>query len=157
MNKSSTPIQGKSDMSKNLAKIERTVFRSLNSWVEPAVRNGFGSPTFAPASLIVLETIGFKSGAQRRTPLWTIRLGRYRVVSTARGDRSFWVKNLLKESKVSYYVGGKRRESHAFVIAGTASRKQPPELSPIMHKLSKVFGKYVQKGWAFAILVPIKP
>ena len=80
-------------MSVDLAAFEQKVFRNLNSVVEPAVRRGFGSPTRAPAGLIVLETVGFKSGTTRRTPLWSLRLGRYRVVSTARGNRSFWVKN----------------------------------------------------------------
>jgi deazaflavin-dependent oxidoreductase (nitroreductase family) len=143
-------------MSNSLAKIEKTLFRSLNSWVEPAVRKGIGSPTFTPASLIVLETIGFKSGAQRRTPLWTIRLGRYRVVSTARGDRSFWVKNLLKQPRVSYYLGGKRRETNAIVFAGGTVHQKSPELPLMIRGLSTLFSRYAEKGWAFAILVPAK-
>ena len=143
-------------MSNSFAKIEQTVFRSLNAWVEPAVRKGIGSPTFTPASLIVLETVGFKSGAQRRTPLWTVRLGRYRLVSTARGDRSFWVKNLLKQPRVSYYLGGKRREAKAVVFAGSAAQPQSTELPLIIRGLSKLFTNYAEKGWAFAILVPAK-
>ena len=143
-------------MSTSFAKIEQTVFRSLNSWVEPAVRKGFGSPTFTPASLIVLQTLGFKSGAQRRTPLWSVRLGRYRLVSTARGDRSFWVKNLIKQPKVSYYLGGKRRESNAIVFTGNAAQQQSLELPLILRGLSKLLSKYAEKGWAFAILAPAK-
>ena len=143
-------------MSTSFVEIEKTVFRSLNSWVEPAVRIGIGSPTFTPASLIVLETLGFKSGVQRRTPLWSFRLGRYRVVSTARGDRSFWVKNLLKQPKVSYYLGGKRREANAIVFAGSTAQQQSLELPPVIRALSKLFSKYAEKGWAFAILVPAK-
>ena len=144
-------------MSTSFAKIEQTVFRRLNSWVEPAVRKGIGSPTFTPASLIVLETLGFKSGAQRRTPLWSVRLGRYRVVSTARGDRSFWVKNVLKQPKVSYYLGGKRREGNAIVFAGSSAEQQSLELPRMIRGLSKLFSKYAEKGWAFAILIPAKP
>jgi deazaflavin-dependent oxidoreductase (nitroreductase family) len=156
MNKSLEPLKGNYDMSNSLTTIEKTVFRRINALVEPAVRKGFGSPTFTPASLIVLETIGFKSGAQRRTPLWTIRLGRYRVVSTARGDRSFWVKNLLKQPKVSYYVGGKRRHTDAVVFASGATQRQLSELPGVMKGLSKLFSKYSEKGWAFAILVPAR-
>jgi deazaflavin-dependent oxidoreductase (nitroreductase family) len=143
-------------MSTSFAKFEKTLFRRLNSLVEPAVRKGIGSPTLTPASMIVLETLGFKSGQPRRTPLWSFRLGRYRIVSTARGDRSFWVKNLLKQPRVSYYLGGKRRESNAFVIAGDMPGQQSLELSPFMQKLSKMLASYAQKGWAFAILVPVK-
>ena len=137
-------------------KLEQKVFRSLNSVVEPAVRRGFGSPTLAPAALIVLETVGFKSGTQRRTPLWSFRMGRYRIVSTARGERSFWVKNLLQQPMVSYYLGGRRRESQAIVIAKGAPQQSAAELSPFMRKLAEVFARYARSGWAFAILAPVK-
>ncbi|MCB1848305.1 MAG: hypothetical protein KDI04_13230, partial [Halieaceae bacterium] len=55
--------------------LEREFFRMLNRVVEPAVRKGVGSPRFLPAGLIVLETVGFKTGAKRRTPLVATRLG----------------------------------------------------------------------------------
>ncbi len=144
-------------MSASFPKLEQKMFRSLNAVVEPAVRRGLGSPTLAPAGLIVLETVGFKSGAQRRTPLWSFRLGRYRVVSTARGDRSFWVKNLLQQPAVSYYLGGKRRDSYAIVIATGAPQHSAAALSPFMRKVTEVFARYARSGWAFAILTPAKP
>jgi len=140
----------------NFYKFEQKLFRGVNSVVEPAVRKGFGSPTLAPASLIVLETVGFKSGTQRRTPLWSFCLGRYRIVSTARGERSFWVKNLLQQPKVSYYLGGRRRESQAIVIAEGAPQHSAAALSPLMRKVTEVFARYARRGWAFAILVPVK-
>ena len=140
----------------NFVGLEQQVFRRLNAVVEPAVRWGFASPTLAPAGLIVLETTGFKSGEQRRTPLWSFRLGRYRIVSTARGGRSFWVKNLLQQPRVSYYLGGRRRESQAIVIAEGAPQHSAAALSPVMRKLTEVFARYARSGWAFAILVPAK-
>jgi len=143
-------------MSTMLAKFEKNAFRRLNSVVEPAVRRGIGSLTLAPATLIVLETLGFKSGKQRRTPLWSFRLGRYRIVSTARGDRSFWVKNLLKEPKVSYYLGGKRRESNAFVITSNMLQQHSVQLPPILQQLAKTFFRNTRSGWTFAVLIPIK-
>jgi F420H(2)-dependent quinone reductase len=143
-------------MTISLLKLEQQVFRCLNSVVEPAVRRGIGSPTLAPAGLIVLETTGFKSGEQRRTPLWSFRLGRYRIVSTARGQRSFWVKNLLQQPKVNYYLGGRRRATHAIVIAAGAPQYSAAALSPFMRTVIEVFARYAQSGWAFAILVPAK-
>lgn len=139
-----------------LAKLEQAVFRRLNGIVEPAVRFGIGSPTLTPASLIVLETVGFKSGMLRRTPLWSIRLGRYRLVSTARGKRSFWVKNMLLQPAVSFYLGGRRRDAEAIVIADGSPLPESTELSPTMRALTTVFYSLAQKGWAFAILVPSK-
>lgn len=140
----------------NFNKLEQKVFRSINSVVEPAVRRGFASPTLTPASLIVLETTGFKSGEQRRTPLWSFRLGRYRIVSTARGERSFWLKNLLQQPRASYYLGGRRRESQAIVIAEGAPQHSAAALSPVMRKVAEMFARYTRNGWAFAILAPVK-
>lgn len=156
MKKSVDTDASRSGLATAFAKIEQSVFRRLNGVVEPAVRLGIGSPTLTPASLIVLETVGFKSGLARRTPLWSIRLGRFRMVSTARGQRSFWVKNLLQQPAGSFYLGGRRRESHAIVIAEGASRPQSAELTPSLRRLAKVLTEYAPKGWAFAILVPVK-
>lgn len=144
-------------MHTSLARLEKQVFRKLNAVVEPAVRRGFGSISLAPASLIVLETVGFKSGKERRTPLWSIRLGRYRVVSTARGDRSFWVKNLQQQPRASYYVGGKRRDSDVIVIDNEYTAAQAAVLTPLMNRLTGIFSRYAQRGWAFAILAPVTP
>jgi len=138
------------------AKIEQNVFRCLNAFVEPAVRRGIGSPTLAPASLIVLETIGFKSGEKRRTPVWSVRLGRYRIVSTARGERSFWVKNLLKQPHVKYYLGGRARDSVAFVIAPGKTDQQSPRFNPLMRGLTKIMASLAREGWAFAVLLPAR-
>jgi hypothetical protein len=141
-------------MTSSFAKVEQNVFRLLNAVVEPAVRRGIGSPTFAPASLIVLETVGFKSGATRRTPLWSLCLGRYRIVSTARGNRSFWVKNLLQQPAAIYYLGGKPRTSQAIVIAPGTTNQQISGLTPMMRRLARAFSRLSRDGWAFAILVP---
>lgn len=143
-------------MALRFANIEQSIFRALNAVVEPAVRRGIGSSSLTPASLIVLETVGFKSGATRRTPLWSICLGRYRIVSTARGDRSFWVKNILKQPKIRYYVGGKPRESKAIVIAPGTAMQKSQRLTPVMRKLVKLLSTMSQAGWAFAILGPSK-
>ena len=148
-------------MSSVLARLEKTMFRSLNAFVEPAVRKGLGSPSLSPASLIVLETIGFKSGELRRTPLWSVGIGPYRLVSTARGKRSFWVRNLQQQPSTSFYLGGKRRKSQAIVIdAGTAESilaGNSNGLPPCTAGLAALLAKRVQHGWVFAILVPVPP
>ena len=141
-------------MTASFARIEQGVFRCLNAVVEPAVRRGIGSPTLAPASLIVLETVGFKSGEKRRTPLWSVGLGPYRIVSTARGKRSFWVKNLVKQPRVRYYLGGRARESDAIVIAPGKLDPQAQRLHPVMRGITNIMSRLAREGWAFAILVP---
>lgn len=141
-------------MTAGFARIEQGVFRCLNAVVEPAVRKGIGSPTFAPASLIVLETTGFKSGEKRRTPLWSVGLGPYRIVSTARGRRSFWVKNLLKQPNARYYLGGRARDADAIVIAPGEVDPQQQPLNPVMRGVTNILYRLAREGWAFAILLP---
>ena len=143
-------------MLEKLGTFERDFFRRLNSVVEPAVRRGIGSSRLTPASLIVLETTGFKSGKQRRTPLWSFRLGRYRIVMTARGERSFWVKNLQKNPDISYYLGGRRRDSEALVIAPGVDRWPSSVLPPLLRRLTDLLARSTSQGFAFAVLLPTR-
>lgn len=137
----------------SLTALERNLFRSVNALVEPAVRRGFASSCLLPVSLIVLESTGFKSGSPRRTPLWSLGVGPYRVVGTARGERSFWVKNLQKTPQVRYFIGGKARSATALVIAPGYS-DQVSETSPALlgWLMERLRGLPV-RGWAFAVLV----
>lgn len=134
--------------------LEQRFFRRLNGVVEPLVRAGVGSPANLPAGLIVLETTGFRSGRKRRTPLWSWRLGRYRLVATARGARSFWVKNLGARPVNRFYVGGERRESEAIVIAPGFNNIDEWELNAVFSRLAKTLVEAARRGWAFALLVP---
>ena len=135
-------------------KIEREFFRMLNRVVEPAVRIGIGSPRFVPGGLILLETVGFKSGQKRSTPLVATRLGRYVFVSTVRGERSFWVKNLQKQPRVQYYLGGRKREAKAFVLAPGKRYRRPRSLPAYIGRITDFLAPYTKAGWAFAVLAP---
>lgn len=141
-------------MAINRQNLEKNFFRVLNRFVEPAVRFGLGSPRFAPAGLIVLETTGFKTGITRRTPLVATRLGRYVFVSTVRGERSFWVKNLDKEAQTRYYLGGKAREAEAFVMAPGSAYQRPDTLPPLVGKITDRLAGLTEKGFAFVVLAP---
>lgn len=137
------------------SKVEQVFFRRLNALVEPLVRRGIGSPSFTPASVILLETVGFKSGLQRRTPLLAIRLGNYTLVSTARGNRSFWVKNLQKNAKTKYYLGGKAKDAKAYVLLPGSNKKLPKSLPSGIQKLAIFLLENAPEAWAFAILAPM--
>ena len=137
-------------------KLEREFFRMLNRVVEPAVRKGIGSPRFVPGGLIVLETRGFKSGATRRTPLAATRLGSYVFISTFRADRSFWIKNLLKQPRTRYFLGGKAHEAKAFVMTAGKRYRRPKALPPTIAKITDFLAPYTRAGWAFAVLMPVK-
>jgi hypothetical protein len=137
-------------------KLEREIFRMLNRVVEPAVRYGVGSPRFVPGGLIVLESTGFKTGATRRTPLVATRLLGHVFISTVRGDRSFWVKNLQQQPRVSYFLGGKKREARAFVMMPGKRYRRPRSLPPAVSWVTDFLAPYTRAGWAFAVLAPVK-
>ena len=142
-------------MSISISGFEQKFFRKINDVVEPLVSSCVGSPSWTPASLIVLESTGFKSGQPRRTPLWSLRLGRYRLISTARGNRSFWVKNLQKNPEVNYSLDGKVVSSDAIVIAPGFDKINDWELGSVFSRVLVGLEKFVQqRGWAFAVLVP---
>ncbi|MEP5763308.1 MAG: nitroreductase/quinone reductase family protein [Halieaceae bacterium] len=138
------------------ASVEREFFRRLNSVVEPAVRFGVASPRFAPAGLIVLETIGFKSGLERRTPLVAVRFGDHVIAGTVRGERSFWVKNLRKRSRVRFWRGGKERQARAFVMAPGKHYRRPERLSGLMGRVTDSLTALTDEGWAFVVLSPLE-
>ncbi|MEH6589609.1 MAG: nitroreductase/quinone reductase family protein [Halioglobus sp.] len=139
-------------MPNTLQRLEKNFFRSLNSVVEPAVRKGLFSSACTPAGLIVLETTGFKSGQSRRTPLAATRLGKYVFISTARGKRSFWVKNLQKKPDTQYFIGGKLKQASSFVIAPDTPFEKPSSLPPMVSAIVDLMAKRADKGWSFAVL-----
>lgn len=143
-------------MKKLLGKSEQKFFRALNGVVEPLVRKGFLSSKLVPASLIILETTGFKSGKERSTPLWSIGVGGYRIISTARGKRSFWVKNLSKQPETQYVLGGDPVPSEAILISPDFNNVDQWELNSVLSRLVSVLQNYARQGWAFAVLVPTK-
>ncbi len=135
--------------------LEREFFRMLNRVVEPAVRKGVGSPRFLPGGLIVLETVGFKTGAKRRTPLVATRLGKYVFVSTFRADRSFWIRNLRKQPRVSYFLGGRERSAKAFVVMPDKRYQRPKSLPEPIGRITDILANFTGSGWGFAVLMPV--
>ncbi len=133
---------------------EREFFRRLNAVVEPAVRCGIGSPRLLPAGLIVMESVGFKSGQARRTPLVAMKLGPHIIVATGRGERSFWVKNLRKQPRVRYWRGGREHAARAFVLAPGKAFRRPTSLPAYLQALTARLHPLTRQGWAFAVLSP---
>lgn len=108
---------------------EQQLFRTLNRWVEPAVRAGVGTPVVPGLpGVVVLETVGRRSGLTRRAPLVAQRLGDVVVVSTVRRGRSEWMRNLEAEPKAHVWLGGRRR-------AATAQVRQLPGLDVAVLRL----------------------
>lgn len=94
------------------------MLRRINARVEPKVRAGFASPGLVPAGLIVLETVGRKSGQMHRTPLFaSLAPGGNLWVSTVLGRRANWLRNAEANPDVRYWLQGKRLDGRAIVSA----------------------------------------
>jgi deazaflavin-dependent oxidoreductase (nitroreductase family) len=123
------------------------VFRAVNSRVEPKVRKGLGSPGLVPAGLIVLETVGRRSGKAYRTPLAvTVGPGGCMWVSTVLGRRANWLRNAQAEPDVRYWLRGKRRDGRAIVA-------MPGEPLPSLRELPPLMRWATQRAMRFAVRV----
>ncbi len=131
------------------------LFRNINAVIEPAVRRGLFSPRYAPTGLISLESTGFKSGLLRRTPLLATSLAGFTVVSTVRGDQSFWVKNLIRKPRNVFSRGGRTFEAEAIVIRRGACYNNPGELPLLGEKLLAALVKLLPRSMAVAVLIPV--
>ncbi len=134
--------------------LEAQFFHALNAFVEPAVRAGCGAPGISPSGLIVLETTGRRTGRLHRTPvLATVFDGRI-VVSTSRGGRSQWLKNLSATPAARYWLGGRLHEADAVVFDPNAPAPDiqvPPLLSPLIPLMALLVNGF---GAGFAVLTP---
>ncbi len=134
--------------------VEIEFFRMLNRVVEPLVRAGVGSPRLVPGGLIVLEAEGRKSGRRIRSPLAATRIGSHVVIGTFRGNRSQWVRNLVAQPRVRFWLGGRVRDARAFVMHADKRFRVPRSLPPHMQSVARLLAPYTKAGWAFALLSP---
>lgn len=129
-------------------------FRMLNRIVEPRVRAGWGSPRLVPGGLIVLETRGRSSGRRSRVPLAALRWNDHLLVSTFRGLRAGWVRNLSVNPAVRYWLRGRPRQATALVISADRREVAAGALPAPLRLLARSLVPYTYAGWAFALLVP---
>ncbi|NND68610.1 MAG: nitroreductase family deazaflavin-dependent oxidoreductase [Halioglobus sp.] len=133
-------------------RLERQFFRTLNSIVEPLVRTGVLSSRLAPGTLVVLESTGYLSGEPRRTPLLATRLGRYCLLSTFRGERSFWLRNLEARPEAILFLGGRQRAATCRALVAPGMEFEEGELPTAVRRLAKALQTLTSRGWAFAIV-----
>ncbi len=102
------------------ATLESVYYQALNSLLTPLAESGALAPGALgpwPAGLIVLETTGWRSGRTHRTPVVAAALDDCLIVSTVRGRRSHWVKNLIAQPDVRYWTGDVPQAATAYVAA----------------------------------------
>lgn len=97
--------------------LTQQAFRTLNSVVEPTVRAGVANPWPLGGGVVLLETLGRRSGEWRRVPLVATRVGDTLAVSTVRSN-SLWLRNIEHDERVAVWLGGQRRTAMAMVTRG---------------------------------------
>ncbi len=138
-----------------LGQLEAEYFRTLNGILEPVLRAGCGSPGVVPIGLIVLETKGWRTGRLHKTAVLAGAIGGCLLVSTVRGRRSHWVKNLRHTAYVSYWSGGQPCRAKAIVFAPDEDTPDLQGLPPLLRSLGANLALPVTDlGCAFALLVP---
>lgn len=94
---------------------EKKLFRTLNHYIEPIAKAGIGSPGLSPVGVIVLETVGRKSGRVYSTPLVASGLADLLLVSTVR-QTSQWIKNLAATPETHLWLRGEHQAVRAYVL-----------------------------------------
>ena len=138
-----------------LRSLETELFRVLNRLVEPRLRAGCAAPRLAPGGLVVVEIRGRTTGRRIRVPLAATRIQGYVVVSTFRGRRSQWVRNLLASPEVRVWSDGRARRFRAVVLAPGQRPHRTAGLPPVLRWVFAFLAPYTYAGWAFAVLAPL--
>lgn len=133
---------------------ESAFFRNLNTLVEPLVKQGWLSPGFLPAGLIVLEIAGRKSGRVHSVPLVAARIGEVLLVSTLRGGHSQWLRNLAARPNLRYWVDGGANEGHASVVSKGLALPDSTAGPQYLGLLVALLRPWTAVGWTFAIICP---
>jgi hypothetical protein len=78
--------------------------------------------------------------------------GRYTLVSTVRGEQSFWVKNLRNKAAIRFYKGGSVREATAQVFMSSDSNAETESLPRPLALLIDGLLRRGADGLALAVL-----
>ena len=129
---------------KSFQSLEKRFFRTLNTYLEPLISTGFGSPGLTPVGAVVLETTGRKSGRTYKTPVLASEFATLLLVSTVR-SRSQWIKNLAATPQTEVWIRGETVPVTAYVIGPRLSHSEEiPAPSPIVEFLIKRLRRWRQ-------------
>jgi hypothetical protein len=131
------------------AQVEADFFRALNALVAPLVMAGVGAPGPWPLGMIVLETAG-----RRRLPLLAAMVDGCALVSTWRGGRARWMRDLEARPRVRYWLGAREQRGHARVFAPGACPPATDGLPPLVRAAAHALWPATLVGWTFAVIAP---
>lgn len=131
-------------------------FRVLNRVVEPAVERGVFSTPLALSTLLLVEHVGRRSGRTYRTPLVATRTGAGWCVSTVRGHRSQWLKNLARMDETRFWLGGRARRARVWTALPGAWPGALPR--PAAARVTAAaLSPWARAGLGLALLRPLPP
>ena len=138
---------------KSTQALEKRFFRTLNTYLEPLISTGVGSPGLTPVGAVVLETTGRKSGRTYKTPVLASEFASLLLVSTVR-SRSQWIKNLAVTPQTKVWLRGESVPVTAYVIGPELSDSEEiPAPTPLVQFLIKRLRRLSQlTGANYAIL-----
>jgi deazaflavin-dependent oxidoreductase (nitroreductase family) len=114
---------------------------ALNIWVYRATGGRVGGRFVRGAPVLLLTTVGRKSGRRRTAPLLYLRDGdRFAVVASKGGmsHHPLWYRNLLAEPQVEVEVGRERTKR----VARTASAEEKAALWPRLVAMYRDYDDY---------------
>jgi deazaflavin-dependent oxidoreductase (nitroreductase family) len=122
---------------KSTQALEKRFFRTLNTYLEPLISTGVGSPGLTPVGAVVLETTGRKSGRTYKMPVMASEFAGLLLVSTVR-SRSQWIKNLAATPQTKVRLRGQTVPVTAYVIGpGLSHSEEIPVPTPLVQFLIK--------------------
>ena len=132
---------------KSTQSLEKRFFRTLNTYLEPLISTGVGSPGLTPVGAVVLETTGRKTGRTYKMPVLASEFADLLLVSTVR-SRSQWIKNLAATPQTQVWIRGQSVPVTAYVIGPKLSHSEEmPAPTPFvrflierLRRLSKLTG-----------------
>jgi deazaflavin-dependent oxidoreductase (nitroreductase family) len=134
---------------------ETAFFRTLNAFMEPLIMAGYAAPVFWPTGMIVLETTGARSGLPSRAPLLGTIVDGCVFVSTLRGSRCQWVRNLRARPEVRYWLGGREHRGRARLFAPGARLPASDGFPPLARIAADALLPPARLfGWTFAVIGP---
>ena len=137
-----------------LATIERDFYRTLNAALGPWLLAGVGPPGLFPVGLVLIETTGRLSGQPRRNPVAARLIEGHLIVSTVRGSRSQWMRNLQAAPVVRAWISGEPRDFSARVWPPNQPWTVPPELPPAVRAALHAALPFTALGLTVALLAP---
>ena len=136
------------------ADFEREFFRTLNRAVEPWVAVGLGSTGLSPLGIVLIETKGRRTGILRRTPLLACLVERHLIVTTLRGSRSQWWRNLVVEPETRAWILGAPRHFTAAVYPVREGIAPLPAYPPAVVAIVAALVPWAAGDLRFAVLAP---